>query len=105
MTDRDGMRTLGPLSELPDEWARAYYLEDLKHRVAVARVGDQLFAFDDLYIEMPLSAGLLTGTIIMSQGDGSQWELRDGSLVRGPATEALVMYDVREVDGNIQVKI
>lgn len=100
-----GFRTVGDSSALEDNWVNPYYLDDLKHRVSVARVGDRLFAFDDLYGDMPLSAGLLTGTVIMSQGDGSQWELRDGSVVRGPATEALVIYDVREADGSIQVKI
>lgn len=100
-----GFRALGDASALEDDWVNPYYLDDLKHRVSVARTGGTLYAFDDLYGDMPLSAGQLTGTVIMSQGDGSQWELRDGSVVRGPATEALVMYDVREEDGSIQVRI
>jgi len=106
MNEESGeFRNLGPLADLPDQWARAYYLEDLKHRVAVARVGDRLFAFDDLYNEMPLSAGLLTGTIIMSQGDGSKFDLTDGHVVRGPAIEPIPTYDVHEEDGQIYVRI
>jgi hypothetical protein len=38
----------------------------------------------------------------MSQGDGSQWDLADGHVVRGPATEPLKMYDVEESDGHIE---
>ncbi len=104
MSDPD-FRTVGESAKLQDDWVNPYYLDDLKHRVSVARAGGTLYAFDDLYGDMPLSAGLLTGTIIMSQGDGSQWELGDGSVVRGPAVEALRTYEVRELDGEIQVRI
>jgi 3-phenylpropionate/trans-cinnamate dioxygenase ferredoxin component len=99
-------RIVGDSDKLQADWVNPYYLDDLKHRVSVARVGDdQLYAFDDLYGSMPLSAGLLTGTVIMSQGDGSQWDLTDGSVVRGPATEPLRMYEVDESDGQIRVRI
>jgi nitrite reductase/ring-hydroxylating ferredoxin subunit len=100
-----GFRRVGESDKLQDDWVNPYYLEDLKHRVSVARAGGTLYAFDDLYRDMPLSAGLLTGTVIMSQGDGSQWELSDGSVVRGPATEPLTIYEVYESDGWIHVKI
>jgi nitrite reductase/ring-hydroxylating ferredoxin subunit len=99
-------RTVGDSDKLQPDWVNPYYLDDLKHRVSVARVGtDQLYAFDDLYGAMPLSAGLLTGAVIMSQGDGSQWDLTDGHVVRGPATEPLKMYDVEESDGKIRIRI
>ncbi|MGA9276464.1 Rieske (2Fe-2S) protein [Ilumatobacter sp.] len=98
-------RLVGESAQLKDDWVNPYYLDDLKHRVSVARAGGDLYAFDDLYGDMPLSAGLLTGTIIMSQGDGSQWELSDGSVVRGPATEPLKTYEVHETNGAIHVKI
>lgn len=99
-------RIVGDSDKLQSDWVNPYYLDDLKHRVSVARVGDdQLFAFDDLYGAMPLSAGLLTGTVIMSQGDGSQWDLTDGHVVRGPATESLKMYTIEESDGHIRVRI
>ncbi|NYF97480.1 Rieske (2Fe-2S) protein [Janibacter cremeus] len=98
-------RTVGQSAELPNEWVNPYYLDDLRHRVSVARVGDRLFAFDDLYGDMPLSAGLLDGNVIMSQGDGSMFDLTDGHVVRGPANEPLRTYPVREVGGHIQVRI
>jgi nitrite reductase/ring-hydroxylating ferredoxin subunit len=52
-----------------------------------------------------LSAGLLTGTTLMSQYDGSQFDVRTGAVLRGPATAAVRTYDVREQDGKIQVRI
>ena len=100
-----GFRTVGDGGKLPDGWVNPYYLEDRKHRISVARVGDDLYAFDDLYAGLPLSAGLLEGAVIMSQGDGSQFDLRDGSVVRGPASSPLTTYDVEEVEGQIRVRV
>ena len=51
-------RTLGPSASLPDNYVNPYYLEDLKWRISVARVGGALYAFDDLctHEACPLSA-------------------------------------------------
>lgn len=98
-------RGLGDSKALRDNDANPYYLEDLKHRVAVARVGGKLYAFDDLYQNAPLSAGLLSGTTIMSQCDGSRFDISTGAVLRGPAAESLVTYEVRESDGRIEVRL
>ena len=108
MTDtHDTFRTLGPGAELPNDYVVPYYLEDRKHRVAVARVADELYAFDDMctHERCPLSAGLLTGTTIMCQCHASRFDVTTGAVINGPATEALGTYEVREVDGELQVKI
>ena len=84
-----------------------HYLEDRKRRVAVARVGGRLYAFDDLCTcsppACPLSGGLLTGTTIMCQCHGSSFDITTGAAIQGPATRALEVYEVREVDGRIQI--
>jgi 3-phenylpropionate/trans-cinnamate dioxygenase ferredoxin component len=98
-------RILGPAAELANNYVNPYYLEDLKRRVAVARITGKLFAFDDLHKECPLSAGLLTGTTIMSQGDGSQFDVTSGAVLRGPATVPLATYEAREANGQIEVRI
>ena len=72
MTDlaTNGVRTLGPSDAIPDDLVVAYYLDDRRLRISIARVGDRLYAFDDLCTctldACPLSAGLLTDTTIMS---------------------------------------
>jgi 3-phenylpropionate/trans-cinnamate dioxygenase ferredoxin subunit len=104
-TSNTAFHTLDDASKLRDNDVNPYYLESLKHRVSVARVGGKLFAFDDIYEGYPLSAGLLTGTTLMSQYDGSQFDVRTGAVLRGPATAAVRTYDVREQDGKIQVRI
>ena len=101
-------RTLGPGEAIPNDFVVPYYLEDLKVRISVARVGDRLYAFDDLCTcadeHCPLSGGLLTGTIVMCQCHGSQFDITTGAAIAGPATEALTVYEVQEVEGTIQVR-
>ncbi len=41
----------------------------------------------------------------MCQCHGSQFDIATGEALRGPATEALATYDVREQDGRIQVRV
>src|SRR5262245_63387275 len=89
-------RKLDDGANLRDDDVKAYYLEDLKRRVAVARVGGKLYAFDDIHERCPLSAGLLAGTTLMSQYDGSQFDITTGRVLRGPATQPLVTYEARE---------
>jgi nitrite reductase/ring-hydroxylating ferredoxin subunit len=70
-------------------------------------VAGKLFAFDDLCTldNVLLSAGLLKGTTLMCQCGGSRFDLTTGRVLRGPATLALATYEVREQDGEIQVRI
>jgi nitrite reductase/ring-hydroxylating ferredoxin subunit len=84
-----------------------FYVRDRKLRVSVARVDNRLYAFDDLCTcadqSCPLSGGLLTGTTIMCQCHGSQFDVTTGAVIRGPATVALTLHAVREVNGRIEI--
>src|SRR5689334_13167975 len=101
-------RMLGPGDEIPNDFVVPYYLDDLKVRVSVARVDDRLYAFDDLCTcaerACPLSGGLLSGTTLMCQCHGSRFDITNGAVINGPATEPLRMYEVRETDGSIQLR-
>jgi nitrite reductase/ring-hydroxylating ferredoxin subunit len=104
----DTIRTVGRGDAIPNDAVVPYYLSDRKRRIAIARVDDRLYAFDDLCTcaqeTCPLSGGLLAGTIIMCQCHGSRFDITSGSVVNGPATMALNMYAVREVEGSIQIR-
>jgi 3-phenylpropionate/trans-cinnamate dioxygenase ferredoxin component len=106
----DAFRTIGPGDAVPNDCVVPYYLEDRKLRISIARVAGRLYAFDDLctchsYATCPLSGGLLTGTTIMCQCHGSRFDIASGVVINGPATSALEAYEVREVDGNVQVRV
>jgi 3-phenylpropionate/trans-cinnamate dioxygenase ferredoxin subunit len=101
-------RTIGPGDAIPNDLVVAYYLDDRRLRISIARVADRLYAFDDLCTcadaPCPLSGGLLTGTTLMCQCHGSRFDVSTGAVVNGPATEPLTLYAVQEVDGDIQIR-
>ena len=110
MTDlvSEQFRTLGPGDAIPNDFVVPHYLDDLKRRISVARVDDRLYAFDDLCTcaekPCPLSGGLLTDTTLMCQCHGSRFDVTTGAVIDGPAVEPLNVYEVQEVDGEIQIR-
>jgi len=104
----DTFRTVGPRGAVPNDLVVPYYLNDRKLRIAVARIGDRLYAFDDLCTcadqACPLSGGLLTGTTIMCQCHGSRFDVTTGAVLSGPATEPIATYEVREVSGSVELR-
>ena len=109
MNETVGFRNLGPGTAIPNDFVVPYYLEDRKLRISVARVEGRLYAFDDLcrcaHGPCPLSGGLLTGTTIMCQCHGSRFDIVTGAVIQGPAKEALVVYEVSESGGGVQVRV
>lgn len=101
--------TVGPADAIPDGFVVPFYLGDRKLRISIARCGDGRYAFGDLCAcpgtPCPLSGGLLTGTTIMCQGHGSEFDVTTGAVVRGPASAPLTVYEVRLVDGSIRIRL
>lgn len=101
-------RTLGPSNAIPNDFVVPYYLDDRKHRIAVARVNDRLYAFDDLCTcsdaSCPLSGGLLNGRTIMCQCHGSRFDITSGAVIKGPATKSLNVYEVQEDKGSVRIR-
>jgi 3-phenylpropionate/trans-cinnamate dioxygenase ferredoxin component len=105
----DTFRMVGPRDAIPNNLVVPYYLTDRKRRIAVARVGDRFYAFDDLCTcadqPCPLSGGLLTGTTIMCQCHGSRFDITTGAVINGPASTALTTYEVQESDGSVRLRV
>jgi 3-phenylpropionate/trans-cinnamate dioxygenase ferredoxin subunit len=110
MTDLapDSFRTVGSPDDISEGVVVPYYVPDRRLRVAIALLDGRLYAFDDLCTcaseRCPLSGGLLTGTTITCQCHGSRFDVPTGAVISGPATEALTVYDVRQLGATIQVR-
>ena len=102
-------RPVGPSSAVTNDAVVPYYLRVHKLRIAIARVDGRLYAFDDLCTcadaRCPLSGGLLTGTTLMCQCHGSRFDITTGAVINGPATEPLNVYELRESDGEIRIRV
>lgn len=101
-------RYLGRSEDFPNDFVVPNYLDDRKRRVSVARVKDRLYAFDDLCTcaseACPLSAGLLAATTIMCQCHGSRFDIATGAVINGPASQALDVYEIQEIEGNVRLR-
>jgi nitrite reductase/ring-hydroxylating ferredoxin subunit len=101
-------RTLAPSTAIEDNCVVPFYLVDRKARISITRVNGRLYAFDDLCTcgqpSCPLSGGLLTGRTVMCQCHGSRFDVTTGAVTDGPAVDGLTVYEVREVDGDIQIR-
>jgi 3-phenylpropionate/trans-cinnamate dioxygenase ferredoxin component len=104
----DTFRPVDASDAIANDFVVPYYLRDRKLRVAIARIDGRLYAFDDLCTcsdeQCPLSGGLLDGTTVMCQCHGSRFDVTTGAVIEGPATDPLHVYDVREADGDIQIR-
>ena len=96
-------------NEISKDFVVPRYLPERKLRVSIARIGDRLYAFDDLCtcaIEAcPLSAGLLAGTTIMCQCHGSRFDIVTGAVLGGPAVKPLRVYSIKAVDGCVRLLV
>jgi nitrite reductase/ring-hydroxylating ferredoxin subunit len=73
-------------------------------RVSVANVDGTLFAFDDActHRQCSLAKGHLAGTTVTCACHGSQFDVRTGSVLRGPAAQPVRAYHV-DRDGTVHL--
>jgi 3-phenylpropionate/trans-cinnamate dioxygenase ferredoxin subunit len=105
----NAFRPVGPSDAIPNDFVVPYYLDDRKLRISIVRVDGRLYAFEGLCTctdqPCPLSGGLLTGRAIMCQCHGSRFDIATGAVLNGPATKALDVYEVQEVEGSIRIRL
>jgi len=101
----DGFQRIAALAEVPEGELRAYDLPDV--RIAVVHVEQELFAIAD---ECPHDLGSLSeGDLgadedtVVCPGDGSEFDLRTGEPLDGPAVDPVRVFPVRERDGWIEI--
>lgn len=107
MTTTSEFRTLGDASDLAEYPVVPYYLSDIKLRISVTKVGDELFAFDDLcpMHHCAFSAGQINGATVMCQCGGCLFDIHTGQVKRGPATTPIKVYPVRQAGDKLEVSL
>jgi 3-phenylpropionate/trans-cinnamate dioxygenase ferredoxin subunit len=97
--------TIGPLSDLAPGTARK--VEHDGHKVALVRIGDDVYAIGDTcsHAEVSLSEGEVFGETkeIECWKHGSTFSLETGEPQTLPATQPVPVYDARVVDGMIEL--
>jgi nitrite reductase/ring-hydroxylating ferredoxin subunit len=116
------VRGVGPnqtaFDEGPSDWTEAIASSDLEEGdpkavvvddtpVMLLRHRDHLHALHDRcsHRGCSLADGEMEGEIVTCPCHGSQFSVRDGSVQRGPATAPQPVYDVRERDGRIELRL
>jgi 3-phenylpropionate/trans-cinnamate dioxygenase ferredoxin subunit len=82
-------------------------LDVKEHYVALFNVDGTYYAIEDLctHDDGPLGDGELSGTIIECPRHGAHFDITTGKVVRMPAITPIPRYNVRVVDGTIQILI
>jgi nitrite reductase/ring-hydroxylating ferredoxin subunit/uncharacterized membrane protein len=93
-----------PEAELPADTPTKADADGLP--ILLVKLGSQIYALDDTCVHAgcSLAGGHLEGATIVCPCHGSQYDLRDGSVINGPATMPEPHYDVRIQGSMIQVK-
>ena len=92
---------LCPLADLVEGSATRVELPELD--VAVVRVGDEVFAIEDVcsHAEVPLSDGEISGCTIECELHGSRFDLRTGKPTGPPAIRPVPVFPTSVVDGDV----
>ena len=96
---------VGPLDELAPGTARQVVVGE--HRIAIVRCGDDVYAIGDRCSHENVS--LAEGEVLCDDRElecwkhGSTFSLVDGQPQSLPATKPVPVYEVRVVDGEIEV--
>jgi nitrite reductase/ring-hydroxylating ferredoxin subunit len=94
---------VGTTGEIADGELNSYTAGE--RQLAIANVDGTLHAFDDTCTHQgcSLAEGELEETIVECPCHGSRFDIRTGEAVRGPATDPVDVFDVREAEGALQV--
>ncbi len=98
---------IGKLADLEPGTARQVIIGE--HRIALVRIEDDVYAIGDVCSHQDIS--LSEGEVLCEERQlecwkhGSAFSLLDGEPTSLPATRPVPVYDVRVVDGEIEVVV
>jgi nitrite reductase/ring-hydroxylating ferredoxin subunit len=96
---------VGSAGEIGNGEMNSYSVGD--RPVAIANVDGDLHAWDDVctHQQCSLAEGEIDGTIVECPCHGSQFDITTGEAVQGPAVDPVDVFEVRELDGALQVLV
>lgn len=100
--------TLGSVEDAPAPGAMRAYPLGPDRTVVLARLDDgELVAFDDTctHEECPLSDGDLEGDRVVCFCHSGEFDVRTGAVLKGPPEDPIPVYDLRETDGRLEVRL
>jgi nitrite reductase/ring-hydroxylating ferredoxin subunit len=74
--------------------------------IAVANVAGTFYAFDDActHLQCSLAEGDLEEAVVICPCHGSEFDVRNGEVLQGPARESVETYETRIEGGSLQVR-
>jgi nitrite reductase (NADH) small subunit len=98
-----GFVKVAAVSEMPEGEMKIF----CGGRVAVANVEGRFHAFDNIcpHAEGPLGEGFLDGRTVECPWHNGRWDITTGKGLTAFATTDIVVFDVRVVGGEIEVKL
>ena len=96
---------VAPLSELPD--GRGVKVDALGHRIALFRVGEQVFAIGDRcsHAEASLAEGDVFDGTVECPRHGAEFDLATGEAASLPATRPVEVYRAEVIDGDVYLTL
>jgi nitrite reductase/ring-hydroxylating ferredoxin subunit len=93
------------LEAVPDGSMQQFYVGDLE--VLVVNFDGQFLCFDArcTHAGAPLAEGTLNGHVLTCPWHGSQFNVKDGSVLRGPAEKPLRAYSTVVRDGFLFIEV
>ena len=95
--------TVGTTNDIPEGSIVVFDVNDL--RIAIANVDGDFFAFDEdcTHRKFSLAEGDVEDTSIFCEFHGAEFDMRDGTVLAGPAEVPLKTYVVRRSGDVIQI--
>jgi 3-phenylpropionate/trans-cinnamate dioxygenase ferredoxin component len=98
--------TVGRADEITEGEVKAFPVNG--EEIAVSRVAGALYAFSDICTHRQCNLSLggeIEGTSITCECHGSTFDMTNGEVLEGPATEPIATFAVRDEGGDLKIEI
>lgn len=99
-----GYVSVGPAAMVPVGELRGVQVGE--HRVALANVDGELYAFDDAcsHLQCPLHEGALRETTVRCPCHAADFDVTTGAALSAPARDPVATFELRVRDGELEIR-